>query len=512
MNSNVNNDKTSSISEQNKDGSLPSVQINPLTLITSITPFNPVDDSQDNVLESTCVNRSQRESTDVNTSLSEKFERMRIKKPALTTHMDEHSIAAWVKSTAAESLASPIERSPSLPSTIIEQITNSRRTSTVSTLCDQQQQQQQNSARSDTLSSTLSQNLSVSTDIQRSFSFPVTADQHQPIGDDIQFIREDPDDDYSSQFLPVPDSEDSEIDKKPNEITSLEDTIRFNPRSPTDETNKSSTFLDNVISFEVPRNFPSDRKRHNSWSTNKNKFLSFQRSLSQKISSQPLSTKLPKINKQYLNSSLQSTDMKNLFNAHNLNQSTSLSDNVFTSASTTNSPASPSPLKLVNNSPISTQFLSIPSSASVFSSSHAASNISDLSGQSGIESSNLRTSTSELRNRAGTIEEEAMDEKTLNLFKQSSPLSAASSRTASTEELVTTSSENEFDMINTKANPLSKVGKTPKTPANQRLDALRQLKWLLDKRSTINPRLNLVRRKQPQGVTPVRNNLINFFT
>ncbi|CAF4981253.1 unnamed protein product, partial [Rotaria magnacalcarata] len=81
------------------------------------------------------------------------------------------------------------------------------------TICDTQQQQQ-TSARSDTLSSTLSQNLSVVADAQRSFSFPATSGQHQ-FGDDEenQFVQVDQDDDYSSQFLPVPESEDSEIDK-----------------------------------------------------------------------------------------------------------------------------------------------------------------------------------------------------------------------------------------------------------------------------------------------------------
>ncbi|CAF4967020.1 unnamed protein product, partial [Rotaria socialis] len=45
MNSNLNPDKISSISEQNKDGSLPVLQIDPLTLINSISSFNRVDDN-----------------------------------------------------------------------------------------------------------------------------------------------------------------------------------------------------------------------------------------------------------------------------------------------------------------------------------------------------------------------------------------------------------------------------------------------------------------------------------
>ncbi|CAF5137072.1 unnamed protein product, partial [Rotaria magnacalcarata] len=86
-----------------------------------------------------------------------------------------------------------------------------------------------------------------------------------------------------------------------------------------------------------------------------------------------------------------------------------------------------------------------------------------------------------------------------------SSFSATSSRTASTENLPTSSSEDEFSYINKKMNAPTKNGKSQKTPTNQRLDALRQLKWLLEKRSTINPRLNLGRRKQQQTVVLARS-------
>ncbi|CAF4729783.1 unnamed protein product, partial [Rotaria socialis] len=299
-------DKISSISEQNKDGSLPVLQIDPLTLINSISSFNRVDDNHENILESACVSKSQSESNDVNTSLSEKFDQIRIKKSSLTTHMDEHSIAAWVKSTTVESAVSSIERSPSLPSTIIEQITNSRRASTVSTICDTQQQQQI-SACSDTLSSTLSQNASVVTDVQRSFSFPATSSQHQFDDDEEnQFVQVDQDDDYSSQFLPVPESEDSEIDKVEKKA-SIEEPIEFHTRSPTEKMKKSS---EGSPSLEVRRKSLSNRKRNNSWNTNKNNLLLYQKSQSQKISSQPPYLKSRIVNNQYPTNHSLSPDTK----------------------------------------------------------------------------------------------------------------------------------------------------------------------------------------------------------
>jgi hypothetical protein len=181
------------------------------------------------------------------------------------------------------------------------------------------------------------------------------------------------------------------------------------------------------------------------------------------------------------------------------NQSSSYSDNVFLSTSTTNSPSLSQHLHLTNHTPICSQFLSIPSSASLLSS-----NISDASGQSGIESTNLRTSASELPRTASIIEEEINDEKNLYLSKQrTSSVSSGSSRTASTESLPTSSSENEGNNFQKKLGTLNKFLKISQTPADQRLDVVRQLMWLLEKRSTINPRLNLGRRKNIQGTSSV---------
>ncbi|CAF1518325.1 unnamed protein product [Rotaria sordida] len=513
MNSNINNDKTSSISEQNKDESLPVLQINPLSLINSISRFKPIDDDQENILESSCINISQSQTNDVSTSLSDKFDQINIKKPSLITHMDERSIAAWVKSTTSESITSPIERSPSLPATIIEQITtSSRRTSTVSTICDQQQQQQQQqqSAPSDTMSLTLSQNPSISTDIQRSFSFPTT-DQYQYDDEQISFIRrEEDDDDDSAQFLPVPESEESEVDKKIKNIPSIEEPIQFNTRSPLEE--QTNISFDLSIPFETHRKSKSHKKRHNSWNTNKNKLYLYERSQSHKLSTQPSLLKSDINHKQFLTNPSISTDANVSPSGNKTNQSSIFSDNVFLSISPTNSPSSPNNLQLINNTPICSQFLSIPSSTSRISSDRLTSNISDVSGKSGIESSNLRTSPSEPPHTASIIEEETTDENNLFFSKQlqTSSASIASSRTASTENLPTSSSENELHNIHKKLYISNKTGKCQKTPINQRLDALRQLKWLVEQRSTINPRLNLGRRRQFQGTTPVNTNKLIF--
>ncbi|CAF4515210.1 unnamed protein product, partial [Rotaria magnacalcarata] len=79
------------------------------------------------------------------------------------------------------------------------------------------------------------------------------------------------------------------------------------------------------------------------------------------------------------------------------------------------SPLSSQNLKSPNNSPLCSQFLSIPSSTSMLSSDQP---VSDLSGQSPIESSNLRTSVSEPSRTADIIEEETTDETNFNVLKQ----------------------------------------------------------------------------------------------
>ncbi|CAF3751451.1 unnamed protein product [Adineta steineri] len=493
MESNIDNEKISSLSEDNKDGLLPGLQINPLSIMTSITSFKPVDDNQENTLETTCIPKSPSQSNENMTLLSDKYDQMNIQSSSSTIHMNEHSVAAWVQSTTSETVVSPIERSPSLPPTIIEQtLARSRRNSTVSTLCDSQQQQQQASIFSDTVSSTISQNLSLSTDIQRSYSFPIV-DQHNN-------IDEENEDDFSPQFLPVPDSEDSEIDKKIKPVPVSEDSSIFNSRSPLEDQPKKSPNVSfhTSVSFEARRKLLCHRRqRHNSWNLNKNKSLLYQRSISHKIPMVNVQTP----NKQFLTISSMPTGIQS-FPSNKTTQSSSFSDNVFLSTSTTNSPSSSRRLQLTNTASGCPKFLSMPSTTSMISSGRHTSHISDASGQSGIESSNLRTSPSEPPHTASINEEEdeegKADRKNLFFLKQqrTSSVSSGSSRTASTETLPTSSSEDEFNNVHKKPDALQKVGQHPRTPADQRLDVLRKLTWLLEKRPTIHPRLNLGRRKQ----------------
>jgi hypothetical protein len=493
MDSIATNDKSPSLSEQNNDGSLPTLQINPLSLMTSISSYKPVDDNQENILESTYVNISQ--STDVATSSIDKIEPINSQKPLSIVRMDGNSIAAWVKSTTNESLTPPIERSPSLPTTIIEQIAaRSRRESTASTLCDPSQQQQQlSSMPSDTMSSTISQNLSTSNDYQRSFSFPLVDQQRNT--DDIQFLREENDDDFSPEFHPVQESEESEVDKHIKKLSSLDERSAFIRRSPDDEQRKKSPSVSfhASVSFDSNRKLISHRQRHNSWNKPKSKLLSYNRSQSHKIHSQI-------IPKTLITSASVPADNNLLPSNRTTTQSSSFSDNVFLSAS----PASSHHLQLTNTSVQCSQFLSMPSSTSHLSSDRLTSNISDASGRSGIESTNLRTSLSEAPRTSSIIEEE-MNDGTNVFFLKNQPSSASSefSRTPSTESLPTSSSDDEVNSLQKKLTALNRIHKTAQTPADQRSDVLEQLRCLLEKRPTINPRSNLSHRKQCPGTTTV---------
>jgi len=510
MDSNINLDKNPSLFEANNDELLSEVQINPLSLMTSIASYKPVDDNQENVLETTAVNRSQ--STDVTTSLSDQNDQQ---KPSVTTRMDENSVAAWVQSTTHESTASPIERSPSLPATIIEQITTrSRRESTVSTLCDSSQQQQQQqqgqlSTISDTLSSTISQNLSGTTDYQRSFSFPLV-DQNEINNkknheDDIRFLSNDNDEDFAGEFLPVQESEESEIDK----AGKLTDDSPLEPnRSPPDDQTKkySNVSFHASVSFN-PQTKPSlsPRQRHNSWNKGKVKPSTYNRSQSQKTSSHQHSQK------SYQTSASVPTDPNQFVSDMKTNQSSSLSDNVFLSTSTTNSHSSSHCLALINRQTPSKQFLSLPSSTSIWSSERLTSNISDISGQSGIESNNLRTSASEPPFTSSITEEDTRDSGNRFFSKpRTNSVTSDSSRTASTESLTSMTSEDEMNDLTNKFNMLNQPTKAPQTPTQQRLHIVKQLMWLLEKRPTINPRYNLIRAKPPR-TSPVEFEILFIF-
>ncbi|CAF1182929.1 unnamed protein product [Adineta ricciae] len=505
-----------------KDESSSTIQINPPSIMTSITSFKPVDDNEENILDTTNIQRTRLESNDRDTSLSEKSsDQLNLPKMSANVHMDERAVAAWVQSTTAETVSSPIERSPSLPASMLEQIsTRSRRNSTVSTLCDQTQSQlAQTAVFSDTMSSTVSYNLSTTMDIQRSFSFP-TVDQHQYSNLDNeqnQFISEENEDDITTQFLPVPESEDSEIDKQSEKPLVSENAFLSNKHSSTGEERKisSNVSFHASVSFDPRRkSLHVQRRRNNSWNTNKNKPVSYQRSVSHKPALVD-----PRVNqKQYFTSSSVPSGIQS-FLSHRTNQSSSYSDNVFLSTSAISSPLSLHHANLVNHIPVDSRFLAIPSSTSMISSDQQASNVSDASGQSGIESSNLRTSISELPHTASINEEEeeeqqhqgsrAKAEKNLLHLqpKRSSSGSSRSTQTASTESLATSSSEDRVNNMYKKLDVLNKVGKKPRTPYDQRLDVLRQLAWLLEKRPPIHSRLNPTRRKPAQALVSARSSM-----
>ena len=503
MDSIITNEETPSVTEENKTDSIPALQINPPSMMTSLSTFKPVDDRQENVLESTYGNRSQ--STDPPVSSLETIDLTNTQKVLPTMNTDNNSVAAWLKATVHESLTPPIERSPSLPATIIEQITTrSRRESTVSTLCDQQQQQQQQQAASssnpsDTMSSTISQHASSSTEYQRSFSFPFV-DQHQPRDNDTTLLfQEQKEDDLTSEFLPAQESEDSEVEKKTKEFSPSDEQQLFTMRSPAEESRKTSPIVSfhATVSFESHRKPGYHRQRHNSWNKqHSNKSSSHHRFPFHKIHSQ--------INPKTLQTSTSVPKDHKLLSVNRTPQSSSISDNVFLSTSPTNSPSSTHHLQLINDGPLCSQFLSIPSSTSRISSDQLTSNISDASGQSGIESTNLRTSISEAPMTSSLIEEETNDDDDLFFSKhRASSVSSGSSRTASTESLPTSSSEDETNNFQKKLRTLNKMTKPPQTPQDQRLDVLTRLGWLLEKRPTLNPQRNLAHRKHLPGPTTV---------
>ncbi|CAF1475563.1 unnamed protein product [Adineta ricciae] len=190
------------------------------------------------------------------------------------------------------------------------------------------------------------------------------------------------------------------------------------------------------------------------------------------------------------------------FLSHRTSQSSCYSDNVFLSTSAISSSLSLHHANVARHMPVDSQFLAIPSSTSMISSDQQTSNVSDASGQSGIESSNLRTSISELPHTASINEEEEEEQQQqgtrtkteknlLHLqLKRSTSGSSRSTQTASTESLPTS-------------------GKKPRTPYDQRLHVLRQLAWLLEKRPPIHPRLNPTRRKPAQALVSARSSISN---
>ena len=418
-----------------------------------------------------------------------------------TTRTNPHTVAAWVQSTTSESSAGSIERSPSLPSTLIDGASDrSRKNSTVSTMCDQLQQA---SILSDAISSTFSHNASLSADLQRSFSFPTT-DPHADDRESMALVHED-DEDFAGKFAAVPESEDSEIERRAKPSPSLNESMSFATRTPisTEQNKRSSnvSFHLSVSSDNHPNprsHWRQRRHRNNSWNNTKNELSPFLRTQSHRMSTPPFSLRAHAAHQQLqANKSVPATTDRSPNDP--TRPSPSLSDHVFQAISTTNSSSVSQHLQSSNPSPGHPQFSSVPSSTSMLSSEHLTSNISDASGQSGIDSTNMRTSVSEAPRTDSIIDDNVMDGRNIIASQyrtRPSSGSTRSSRTASTESLSTSSSEG--DMVT-----FRRAKRPSQTPADQRLDALRQLMWLLEKRPTIDPRFNLIHRKNPPTTRPV---------
>ena len=508
MDFNVNKTEPSAIAEQNDAESIiPDTQINPLTIMTSMPPFKPVDDNQENLLASIDTNLPSEQSSETPLSLSfiadvsspnifVSSSNLTDQKLSSNMHMDHQAIAAWVETTTTESATGTLERSPSLPSTLLEPITTrNRRDSNVSTICDQQQ-----SIISDTLTS---QQLSYSNDIQRSLSMPIN-DQYRRGDDDMDELilpvnEEEEGEDMSTKFLPVPDSEDSEVEKKTKKLSSAdEEPITFESRSPTPrESPKKSPNVSfhASVSFEAHTkpSISSHRKRRNSWNTNKNKHPSFQRSYSSITTTQQPPSLHSQILRKQFRTALSMPVGTHQSSGDTTRQSSNLSDNVFHSSSNTNSSS------LRNHGPFfkDTRFLAVPSSASVISSDRNVSVISDASGQSGIESTNLDPTPSE------QLESLSINDNKLPLPRQhrNNSTSSTTSATTSTQSL-SSSSDDELNNFTKKMKNLQ-IDKTKgKVPTDQRRDVLKQLMWLLEKRPTIYTRFGLGRRKSSSPPKP----------
>src|SRR5690349_10098408 len=115
-------EKTPSASElQNEDESPHTLQINPLSLMTSTSPFRPVEDD-DETHKSTDLELLRARSTDAALSSSNLAEQYQQTQQTSGIHMDDRSISAWVEATTNETVSPSLERSPSLPSSLLEPI------------------------------------------------------------------------------------------------------------------------------------------------------------------------------------------------------------------------------------------------------------------------------------------------------------------------------------------------------------------------------------------------------
>ncbi|UJR21263.1 hypothetical protein I4U23_024358 [Adineta vaga] len=468
------------------------VQINPLTIMTSIPPFKPVDDDEENILQTMNpdVSQSAVSESPVSISLVGDISSPTISLPSSSlssnVHTDNRSVAAWLESSTTETSLSTLERSPSLPLTLIEPGTiRSRRGSNVSTICDQQQ--------SINLDFNSSQQISFSSELQRSSSMPNNDQPFCKDNDEMNpSVNADDDndndgEDMSMKFLPIPESEDSEIDKKPEPILiAKEEQIQFEGRSPTTRANPKKT---PNVSFHASISFDTHlkptiphRRRRISWNANKSKPPLFQRSQSSIVNTPPPSLHAQILRKQF-QTALSMPNGAFQSGSNTSRQPSSLSDNVFLSPSNTNTSSQGSCLIHSKNN----RFLPVPSSSSVISSDRNQSIISDASGRSGIESTNLETTPSEQFQSLSIDEDTSIHRKVVFHHQQRTcSVSTSSDETPSTQSL--SSSDDEMDVFNIKMKNLKVDKDTRKGPIDKRRNVLKQLMWLLEKKAIISAR------------------------
>ena len=485
MNSNRDPEDSSAWSDQNvptadDDSPVQESQVNPLTMMTSIPLFTPVEDDQENVLELNDMQVLPGSAMEAGVSVIE----LSVPSTTVTNSANNHAVAAWVESTTQEAGQGPIERSPSLPSTLLEATaTRDRRNSTVSTLCDQQL----SSIVSDTLSS---QQLSIGSDMQRSLSVPIRDPYHSeeddPSEDDrLKTTTKSGEDDEPLQFLAVPESEESEADKKTTKSTSVnEGTMDFDSRSPI---KRDSPKRSPNVSFRASPSKDTEEKpattdrqrRRNSWNTNKTKPPSFQRSQSHynavipPLTTASSSSLHSRILRKQFNATLSMPNGPRQYSSHPTHQSSELSDHVFLSPSHSNSSRDRA-------------FLGIPSSTSAISSERMTSLISDASGQSGIESTNLRSSISD---QARTSSFDELDNLTRrNRFRDPPRKGSSSSKHASTTpstQSMTSSSDDDMEHFVRRNKRTDADQSGSEAATDKRLRVVRQLTWLLEKKPTI---------------------------
>ena len=495
MDSDIDPEKFSGIPEHTDDELVvPDAQVNPVTMMTSNPPFVPVDGEQQNELERTDAVVPQPDSSETifNSTVNADAALSNVLIPS-TNIVDEQiaSVAAWVESTTAEMVSPCLERSPSLPSTLIEpQLPRSRRNSAVSTICDQQQ-----SILSDALTS---QQVSFSNEIQRSLSVPTNDQLYAKDGEELILAvlqnkdeqeeeeEEEDDEDGPMKFLPVPESEESEVDKKTTKPSLPEpEPVKLENRPSTSQISSNVSFHASV-SFEPSQKLfvPPFRRRRNSTTSGKPKPPPLQRSLSHITS-----TQTPSLHSQLLRRNFQTAlSMPTGADAGTneaTRQSSNLSDNVFHSPSDTSSSRGP-------------RFRAVPSSGSFLSSNRNSSIISDVSGRSGIESDNLESHPSEQMRTKSIDDDENLRERP---FPLRSPvrlrsISTSASDTPSTQSLPTSSDDDNHMYFSEKGTDDSDIrrGKR-KVTKDKRRDVLKQLMWLLEKRTTIYARSALGHRK-----------------